>query len=254
VLAAYRLDVAAHRLAYPGSSIKPFTLMALLQAGKIDANTTLICRRNVVVARHTLNCSHPVTGQALDPAAALASSCNSYFTSVATRLSPAQLQENFVKDGFAAPTGMISGESSGTVALANSPEEVQLQSIGERGVKVTPLEMLYGFRHLALLQRGHDQTLAPVFEGLEQSVDYGMGREAQPASAMKIAGKTGTARSEEGPWTHAWFAGYAPARDPEIVLVVFLEKGRGGFDAAAIARQIFAAFAAGHDSRSAGVE
>jgi cell division protein FtsI/penicillin-binding protein 2 len=74
-------------------------------------------------------------------------------------------------------------------------------------------------------------------------VDYGMGHAAQPPAAIKVAGKTGTAPADEGPWTHAWFAGYAPAEDPEIVLVIFLEKGHGGSDAASIAREIFAAFA-----------
>jgi len=65
---------------------------------------------------------------------------------------------------------------------------------------------------------------------------------------MKVAGKTGTAVADEGPWTHAWFAGYAPAENPQIVLVVFLEKGHGGSDAAGVAREIFAAFAADHDA------
>ena len=69
-----------------------------------------------------------------------------------------------------------------------------------------------------------------------------MGRGAKP-NGMKVAGKTGTAVADEGPWTHAWFAGYAPADDPKIVLVVFLEKGHGGSDAAGVAREIFDAFA-----------
>jgi cell division protein FtsI/penicillin-binding protein 2 len=75
-----------------------------------------------------------------------------------------------------------------------------------------------------------------------------MGRMAQPDAPMKVAGKTGTALTDEGPWTHAWFAGYAPAEKPEIVLVVFLEKGHGGTDAASVAREIFAAFAVDHDA------
>ncbi len=78
-----------------------------------------------------------------------------------------------------------------------------------------------------------------------------MGHAAQPAVAMKVAGKTGTAAADEGPWTHAWFAGYAPAENPEIVLVVFLEKGHGGSDAAGVAREIFAAFADSQNSRVA---
>ena len=95
ILAAYRLKVAAQRLAAPGSSIKPFTLKALLDAGKVSASTALVCRRTLNIAGHRLDCSHPQTGQPLDAASALAYSCNSYFTTVATRLTPAQLRDSF---------------------------------------------------------------------------------------------------------------------------------------------------------------
>ena len=87
--------------------------------------------------------------------------------------------------------------------------------------------------------------MALVSEGLQASVAYGMARAAQPVSPMKVAGKTGTAPSGEGAWTRGWFAGYAPADDPAVVLVVFLEKGHGS-DAASIAREIFEDFADGH--------
>ena len=42
---------------------------------------------------------------------------------------------------------------------------------------------------------------------------------------------------------HAWFAGFAPAQAPEIVVVVLLDQGRGGTDAAPIAGEIFRAYA-----------
>ncbi|MGC2109411.1 MAG: penicillin-binding transpeptidase domain-containing protein [Candidatus Korobacteraceae bacterium] len=243
VVAAYHLEVAARRVAHPGSSIKTFTLMALLESGKIDGHTALVCKRPLSVAGHKLDCTHPQTAQPLDPAAALAYSCNSYFTSVATRLTPAQLHDSLVRDGFSSLTGLTPDEAAGTVAVAQSPEQLQLQAIGEWGISVTPLELGRAYRNVALLQNNHDEKLAPLFDGLQQSVSYGMGRVAQPAAAMKIAGKTGTSAAEEGPWTHAWFAGYAPAENPEIVVVVFLEKGHGGSDAAGVARDIFAAFA-----------
>ncbi|HUH63701.1 MAG TPA: penicillin-binding transpeptidase domain-containing protein [Terracidiphilus sp.] len=243
VLASYRLDVAARRVAAPGSSIKPFTLMALLEAGKLDGHTTLMCRRSLSIAGRRLDCTHPDVKQPLDPAAALAYSCNSYFTAVALRLTPTQLHDSLLRDGFASATSLASAEAAGEVALAQSPAQQQLQAIGEWGVKVTPLEMARAYRQLALLQTKHDAKLDPLFAGLEQSVTFGMGRAAQPEAAMKVAGKTGTAPADEGPWTHAWFAGYAPAEDPEIVAVVFLEKGRGGSDAASVARAIFTAFA-----------
>ena len=106
VLASYRPDVAARRLAFPGSSIKTFTLLALLQSGKVNSETALICKRPLTIAGHRLDCPHPDTHHPLDPVEALAYSCNSYFTSVATRLSPQQLQNAFLADGFASQTGL----------------------------------------------------------------------------------------------------------------------------------------------------
>ena len=64
---------------------------------------------------------------------------------------------------------------------------------------------------------------------------------------LEIAGKTGTAqtvansKSEQGQ-DHAWFAAFAPANDPQVVVVVMVEGGgHGGSVAAPIARQIFQA-------------
>ncbi len=253
VLASYHIDVAARRLVYPGSSVKPFTLKALLEAGKLDEHTALMCRRSVSIAGRKLDCTHPDVKQPLDPAAALAYSCNSYFTSVALRLTPGQLRDSLVQDGFASITALAASEAAGEVALAPSPEQQQLQAIGEWGIKVTPLEMASAYRGLAVSQSRHEAKLGPLFAGLQQSVEYGMGHAAQPDSAMKVAGKTGTTPADEGPWTHAWFAGYAPAEAPEIVVIVFLEKGHGGNEAAGVARAIFQSFAdsrVGHISAS----
>jgi cell division protein FtsI/penicillin-binding protein 2 len=58
---------------------------------------------------------------------------------------------------------------------------------------------------------------------------------------MKVAGKTGTSRTDQGPWTNAWFSGYAPADKPQIAVVVFLEKGTGPGDAAVLGSEIFRA-------------
>ncbi len=245
VLAAYHLDVAARRLALPGSAIKPFTLLALLQADKVNEQTALMCKRPLVVDGHKLDCTHPDVKQPLDAAMALAYSCNSYFTSVALRLTPAELRESYLKDGFGSPSGLAPGDAAGSVALAGTASELQLQAIGEWGIRITPLELLRGYQRLAKLSLQYDAKLSPLFDGLAGSVSYGMGHLAQPDVAMRVAGKTGTSLVEEGAWRHGWFAGYAPAEHPEIALVVFREKGHGPTDAAAIAREIFAAYAAG---------
>lgn len=243
VLAAYHPEAAARRLALPGSSLKPFTLLALLEAGKVNAQTKLLCKRHVSLGGYNLECAHPVTTQPLDPATALAYSCNSYFTSVATRLTPDQFRNSLVRGGFNSVTGLVKDEAAGTVALAQSPEQLQLQAVGEWGIRVTPLEMLRGYRSLAQLsERGQSGMLAPLFDGLEASTKFGWGHLAQASPTMKVAGKTGTASTVEGHWTNAWFAGYAPAGKPEVALVVFLERGHGGSDAAKLAGEIFVAW------------
>ena len=52
---------------------------------------------------------------------------------------------------------------------------------------------------------------------------------------------TGTAAGLKTPATHGFFVGYAPADKPEIVVLVYLEHGRG-MDAAAIAGPVITAW------------
>jgi peptidoglycan glycosyltransferase len=45
---------------------------------------------------------------------------------------------------------------------------------------------------------------------------------------ISSAGKTGTAQVSGGQDPHAWFTTFAPAENPEIVLTILIENGRGG--------------------------
>lgn len=250
ILAANQLPVAAQRVALPGSSVKTFTLLALIEAGKADPQTVLMCKRPLTIGGHNFDCTHPDLKQPLDPAMALAYSCNSYFTALATRITPSELRDEFLRYGFGSPSGLVPNEATGGVTKANTEPELQMEAIGEWGLQATPLQLLRAYQKLAQLSQKHDRKLAPVFAGLEGSVSFGMGHLAQPDGPMKVAGKTGTSLVEEGNWRHGWFAGYAPADKPVIALVVFLEKGNGPVDAAGIARKLFAAYATERDSSS----
>jgi penicillin-binding protein 2 len=73
----------------------------------------------------------------------------------------------------------------------------------------------------------------------------------RPELGFKVGGKTGTAQvvaleltSKRGEFgDHAWFAGYAPADDPQIVAVALVENGgHGGAAAAPLVRSVFEAF------------
>ena len=74
--------------------------------------------------------------------------------------------------------------------------------------------------------------------------EAGTGRRSRSAYTV-VAGKTGTAeysgdRDGQGRLpSHAWFAGYAPAENPEYAFAVLVrDGGEGAFAAAPIARDI----------------
>lgn len=239
ILAQSNLKVAAQRVTAPGSVVKPFVLLALLRSGKIDPEQHLVCHRTLTIAGKRMDCTHSPAVTNLDAADAIAHSCNSYFAQAAARLSPAELAETFEHAGFTSRTGLAEDEAVGRIVPAADLQHVQLQALGYWGVELTPLELLSAYRSLALRKLKNDSQAAPVFAGLERAVQYGMAHEALP-SGISAAGKTGTAAGAT-PRTHGFFVGYAPADKPEIVLMVYLEHGRGS-DAAAIAARIFTAY------------
>ena len=57
-----------------------------------------------------------------------------------------------------------------------------------------------------------------------------------------LAGKTGTAQTNDPTRDHAWFVGFAPANDPKIVVAVFIEFGEHGYIAARVASKIIARY------------
>lgn len=244
ILAAAALDLAAHRLARPGSTVKPFVLVALLESGKLDRRQRLLCRRPLRIGGVRVDCAHPASVVDLDAEEAIAYSCNSYFAEAATRLSGAELVQSLRRAGLDSASGLVEEEGTGRIETPRDREMLQLEALGDRGIEVTALELLGAYRKLALQKRsgaGAAEVDAPVFAGLEQSVGYGMAHAAN-VEGMKIAGKTGTAASRESAKTHGFFVGYAPAEKPEIVVVVYLELGNGG-DAAGVARVVFREFA-----------
>ena len=91
-----------------------------------------------------------------------------------------------------------------------------------------------------------DEHLAVVREGMHRSVIYGAGKRGG-VEGLDIAGKTGTAEFKDydaGGITrqHAWFTGYYPFDDPEIVVTVYYDLGVGGDKAAPTAAKIFEYF------------
>jgi cell division protein FtsI/penicillin-binding protein 2 len=233
--------MAARRLAAPGSTVKPFVVHALLAQGKLRPDERIACPRKLAIAGHQLNCTHPELPGPLDPVQAIAYSCNTYVTTVAARFTPNELLDVFRKIGFASPTTLVTEEATGRLTRATNNDELRLQAIGEYGVHVTPLELAVAYRNLAQRLHGSMQTAdVEAREGLEQAVAYGMAHAAD-VDEVKVAGKTGTSLMDNAAATHGWFAGYAPADAPRVIVVVYLEQGRGS-DAAEIAAKVLRAY------------
>lgn len=145
MLAAHGMDMASLRLEAPGSTLKPFLMMALLETGKLDPKQQFICHKPLRIGPAQLDCTHPVEVRQLDAEEAIAYSCNSYVAQVAPRLSGTELVEMLRRAGFDTPSGLVAQEARGRIALPANLEELQLEALGYRGLAVTPLELLEAY-------------------------------------------------------------------------------------------------------------
>jgi cell division protein FtsI/penicillin-binding protein 2 len=213
VLAGYRLERVRTLAALPGSTLKPFTLHAWIEQHGGATPTSWACPRELRIGGRRLDCTHPLLAVALEPSSAIAYSCNCYFAHLALDLNPADFERSLRR-------------IAAQVSKATTPEQLQLQAIGEWGIQVTPMELLSAYRKLA--QDRDKPAMRPILDGLGGAVEFGSAQLAA-APGIRVVGKTGT-----GP-RHVWFAGFT--RD--VVVVVFLERGRGGADAAPVAGEIF---------------
>jgi len=90
------------------------------------------------------------------------------------------------------------------------------------------------------LQPLSSETAASVRRLMVQTVENGTGTSAA-ISGVQVAGKTGTAEVADAD-PHAWFAAFAPANDPQVVVAVLVENaGTGGRVAAPIAKRVISA-------------
>lgn len=221
LLSAEGSDIAGRWLARPGSTMKPLSLLALLDGSKLTDRDEFECPGRLVLGGHRLDCSHPRISVPMNVSRAIAYSCNCAVAHFALRFAPGELCACLTRMGFS--------------AVRSEPGvKQQLQALGEEGVYVTPLELLAAYRRMAL--RVIDPKFAPVLEGMEGAVEFGTGQNAS-LRRIKVAGKTGSVRMSSGAHV-AWFAGFAPSRSPEVAVVVLAQGKSGGSDAAPIAARV----------------
>lgn len=125
-----------------------------------------------------------------------------------------------------------------TAAIANGGKLVTPHIVDEvispDGKTVRKVETQY--RDVGLSK----STINTVRQGMWGSVNYGAGARANIPEAV-VAGKTGTAEFFKPDGTksqHAWFTGFAPYDNPEVVVTVYFDIGVGGDKAAPTAAKI----------------
>jgi penicillin-binding protein 2 len=71
------------------------------------------------------------------------------------------------------------------------------------------------------------ETIQTLREGLRQVVSGGSAIALNVPNLQPVAGKTGTTEDQPRP-NHAWFGGFAPFDDPEVLVVAFTQNSGGG--------------------------
>lgn len=254
----------------PGSTLKPFTVAAALEAGRIAPDTIFqTAPGTLTIGKATIRDSHKEG--ALTVAQVIQKSSNVGSAKIALSLPSQTLWEMLSHSGFGVSTGSgFPGEVSGRLRPHHTwrPIEQATMSYGH-GISVSLLQLARAYtlfsaegelKPISLLKLdapvagerviSRDTALA-VSSMLEMVVrPGGTGPRAQ-ISGYRVAGKTGTAHKLEGN-SYAknryisTFVGYAPASSPRLVIAVMLdEPSAGQYFGGVVAAPIFSQVMAG---------
>ena len=242
----------------PGSTMKAITVAAALDKGVITPATSYQDVGYAVIGgRKLCNAQCKVYGPTT-VTQILARSQNAGAVFVASKLGAADLNAYLKSFGFGQRTGVdLSAETGGIVRPLAEWYPVDLGTISfGQGLSITPLQLASAYAAIAnggtlyqpyvvASRRDADgehrtapvavrrviseETSATLVTMLTTTVDNGIAN-AAALKGYSVAGKTGTAQipSDEGRYVDdayiSSFAGFVPAIDPRMVVVVVLEK------------------------------
>jgi cell division protein FtsI (penicillin-binding protein 3) len=236
----------------PGSTLKPFTVAAALESGKFSAGTPIDTAPGTFqVGGKTIRDVHNYG--MLTVARVIEKSSNVGASKIALALGRETHWNMLRRVGFSVPTGSrLPGEIAGVLHPYSRwvPIEQATISYGY-GISVTLLQLARAYAVFAnggelvpvtLLRLDAEPARTRVMpetvaHAVRHMLELAVGADGTGAAARvadyRIAGKTGTVHklTPQGysPDDYvAWFAGFAPAVHPRLVMVVAIDGPRGG--------------------------
>ncbi len=242
----------------PGSVFKMITAAASLEEGVVTENDTFNCPGFMTVGGWPIKCwryYNPHGVQNLE--AGLANSCNCVFMSIGLRLGGDTFRKYVKAFGFEEKTGIdLPGESEPIVRENYTDVDVATAAFGQN-INVTPIQMITAASAVVnggeLLKprivkeyRDTDGKVTKTTERtvvrrvisehtselmrtyLEGVVKNGTGGGAR-ISGQRVGGKTGTSEKQPRDGRKiASFCGFAPANDPEVIVLIMLDEPTPG--------------------------
>jgi len=257
----------------PGSVFKIVTVASALDAGTITLDQAFDDKGVIEVGgRQLYNWDRQAHGR-VTITDAMTLSLNTVMAEVNTTVGPKIFYAYVQRFGFGRPTGIdLAGESEGQLKLPSdamwNESELGTNAFGQ-GLAVTPLQMACGVA--AIANRGtmmvphvlkeivsqdqvwprHPtiarQVVSPETAKQVTEILIRAAQEGAPASVVPgyaIAGKSGTAQipipgGYDPEWTIASFVGFAPAHDPQFLILVKVDRPQDTPWGATVAAPIF---------------
>lgn len=257
----------------PGSIMKVMTVAAGLETGVISPQWTYYDEGAVNIGGVTIRNWDRRAHGTVDVTQVLVQSLNVGASQVSLMMGPSAFYDMMGKFGFGRLTGIdLEAEASGTLYVPGdehwSESMLGTNAFGQ-GMAVTPLQLLTAFNAVAnggLMMQPH--VVREIRDGDQVYVSQpsSLGRPVSPETARvvtemlvatvrdgidqasvdgyTIAGKSGTAEipSPVGYESSAWimtFAGFLPADDPQLSILIKLDRPTSGNWASQVAAPVF---------------
>jgi len=236
----------------PGSTLKPFTIAAALEAGKVRPDTVIQTGNGTLtIGPNTIRDAHPAG--ALTVEQVIQKSSNVGSGKIALMMPSDTMWQMFTNVGFGAvPRTGFPGEVGGRVRPARTwkPIEQVTMAYGH-GISVSLVQLARAYTIFATdgevkpvtLLRSEDRvqgrpvispaTARAVRRMLEMAVQPGGTAPKAQVVGYRVAGKTGTAHKLEGkgyaPNKYvSSFVGFAPVSQPRLIVAVMIDEPAGG--------------------------